>query len=786
MCRTTGIRRVRARLRRACFALTAGLMLAVVALPGALVAGAADASPATQARHAGQAARASRASGTSQTSRLRTGQVAGSPVSVTITGMSPQWARPKTTVTVSGTVTNVSKDPITDLSVELEASSVAFSSPAEFEAYVTQPEQAGAAVAAPHEIPGALRPGQSARWSIRFTARAAGLTAFGVYPLTAQVNADVTGSLSPALNYDYTYLPYIPARRGQYAKTSPASDEIAWVWPLIDYPLIDYPFTTVPGISECSGSRVSALNASLSPNGRLASLLAAGQLYTGRDKLTWAIDPALLANIRTLSGCPGAPGPAAAASKWLSTARTAISGQQLFATPYADVDLTLISHRATANDVNTAFSLGFSRASQILDRNLSPSSSSPVTGTAWPADGIASLGTVSDLAAKDKIGSILLSDQSVTSGPGTAFLPENAVGSYIRVLLYSQSLSTLLGSATNAAGPTSAFAVSQQYLAETALLAQQDPASPIVVAPPQRWQPPAGLAATVLHDTATAPWLKPTTVASVEVHATSKDLTLPDNAKAGSFSRPVIRKLTAIDAAIRQLNKIHVTDDFSLALAALESSAWRTLPRGEQLAQLSPLLKDLVGQEAGVKLAAAKRVTLGGLKGNVQVSIDNTLNYPVRVQIQPQIQQPPGGGFQAVQEPSGVITVPPDGQQPVTIHVVATQVGATQITLRLLNPDGQPLPNSSPVRVEVQATQFGNIAMIILASVLGLFVLGSAIRGARRSQPAPSPDNSGETGHPDEDAAHGSQDAAGTDTVIPERTEPGTAGTFRAVTKEMD
>jgi len=66
-------------------------MLAVVALPGALVAQAADAGPAAPARHASQAARAS---------RLRTGQVADSPVSVTITGMSPQWATPKKTVTV--------------------------------------------------------------------------------------------------------------------------------------------------------------------------------------------------------------------------------------------------------------------------------------------------------------------------------------------------------------------------------------------------------------------------------------------------------------------------------------------------------------------------------------------------------------------------------------------------------------------------------------------------------------------------------------------------------------
>jgi hypothetical protein len=741
-------------LRRACFALAAGLILAAVTLPAALLAGQLPA-------------------GASEISHGRAGQGPQSPVSVTITGMSPQWATAKATITVTGTVTNVSKDPITDLSVQLDASDQAFSNPTEFESYLAAPEQAGSAVASPHEISRALRPGQSAGWRISFRAKAAGLTAFGVYPVTAQVNADVAGSLSPALNYAFTFLPYLPAKHGQYAKTSPAGDEIAWVWPLIDSPL-----TGLPGKRDCAGSQVSALHASLAANGRLDGLLAAGRQYTSQDKLTWAVDPALLTDARSLARCPDAPGAAGSATKWLATVRTATSGQQLFATPYADVDLSLISHHA--GDVNRAFTKGASVAGKILDRDLSPASGSPVTSMAWPSEGIAPLGVVSDLAGRDGIQSILVNDQSVTSGPGAAFLTENGVGNWMHVLLYSDTLSTLLAKAT------STFAASQEFLAVTALMAQQDPASPIVVAPPRRWQPPAGLAATVLRDTAAAPWLKPVSLATLAAHATSKDLTLPvSTAGAGSFRHQVLRKLDQIDAAISQLNEIQGTEDFYLASTALESSAWRSQP-AEQLAQLQLLLTDLQQQESGVKLVAAKRVTLGGLKGNVQVSIDNSLNYPVNVQIGPQISQPPGGGFRAVQQPSGVITVPPNGQQPVTIHVSATQVGTTTIRLRLLSEGGKPLAASSPVRVEVQATQFGNIAMIILASVLGLFVLGSAIRGARRSQPSASPDNSGDPGHADEDAEHGSQEAPGTDTVIPERTELGTAGTFRAVTKELD
>ena len=66
--------------------------------------------------------------------------------------------------------------------------------------------------------------------------------------------------------------------------------------------------------------------------------------------------------------------------------------------------------------------------------------------------------------------------------------------------------------------------------------------------------------------------------------------------------------------------------------------------------------------------------------------------------------------------------------------------------------------------------------MIILAAALGLFVIGSGIRAARRGRASP-PDSTGESGQLNEDAEPTSQDAAGTDTVVPEHSELGTAGT---------
>jgi hypothetical protein len=77
----------------------------------------------------------------------------------------------------------------------------------------------------------------------------------------------------------------------------------------------------------------------------------------------------------------------------------------------------------------------------------------------------------------------------------------------------------------------------------------------------------------------------------------------------------------------------------------------------------------------------------------------------------------------------------------------------------------------------VQATEFGNLALIILAAALGLFVIGSGVRAARRGHPAP-PDGSGGPGQLDEQGELGTaQSATGTDTVVPEHSGLGTAGT---------
>jgi hypothetical protein len=163
--------------RRAVSALAATLAIVALALPAELLISQATATAATSP----------------------------SVVAVSITSMTPQWARPGATITVTGTLRNTSAQQDSHLSVQLLGSAVPVSS-------VDQVAQDASLATTP--VPGAtwqtageLAPGATANWSIRLRARALGTTTFGVYPLAAQAQS----ALGTVLATVTTFLPYMPA-----------------------------------------------------------------------------------------------------------------------------------------------------------------------------------------------------------------------------------------------------------------------------------------------------------------------------------------------------------------------------------------------------------------------------------------------------------------------------------------------------------------------------------------------------------------------------------------------
>jgi Family of unknown function (DUF6049) len=727
-------------------------------------------------------------------------RVAQGQVSVTITGMNPQHAGPGTTITLTGTVTNSSRQPISNLSVQLLASSTPVSTSAEL-----RPGRTGQDGLASTPVPrgtwksgSELQPGSTDTWSVKVKAKLIGMKRFGVYPLTARAQS---GPAAVPLAATSTYLPYVPAKKGPYGSSVPAPTKISWVMPLIDKPLLGQPWQR-----SCQVSQTQALAASLRSSGRLGQLLAAGrgptgtaedysvaagsqrtaqnhavrsgqaQSLSGYDGVTWAVDPALLANVTALAGCGSSqPRWARAASSWLTELSQVTEAEPMFVTPYADPNVAALVNDGFPGDVQASFTLGRAIGQKILPRNPSLTASGQAAGIAWPADGVgtgrSAYSMVENLAARDDIRTLLVSSSALPNEQSTALQVTNGGpnGGYMTVLLADDSLTRLLATGGSTTG--SAFATEQDFLAQTALAAQQGSA-PVIVAPPRRWDPATGLATDLLAETASAPWLSPASLASLTAGKHIPTVPNPHWAvPSARISNFRLNKLHQLHLGIRVLNGMAAVPDKSLplALATIESSAWQGTPRATAQAMLGPVLNQINKQEHAVQIVAEPRVTLGGLKGTVPVSIDNGLGYAVKVALRLRGQT---ANVKVTPAPSGIIWVPRHTAKTVRLHVQATEVGSTTITMSLLNKSYRPLQQAAVQSMTVEATQVGVIVVIICAAVVGVFLIAYAARVARRGHPA------GGAGDPADPrpAADQRTEPAEPDTVMAERTELGAAG----------
>jgi hypothetical protein len=665
------------------------------------------------------------------------------PVSMAITSVSPAYAQPGQTVTVSGTLTNTSSSALSGLSVQLSSSSTPFGYRGELQQYadgdLSDDSPVGGAAAFLSE---AVAPHATVSWSVPLNPADAGITStFGVYPLAA---AAYSGFAELAVSR--TFLPFWPGTTGQ----DPAVQQIAWIWPLIDQPR--------QGV--CAGLLNNGLQGSLSAGGRLSGLLAAGSQYTSKAHLTWAIDPALLANVTTMTspyqvdrkGCQGPTHPASqAAVTWLSALKSVTATQQVFVTPYDDADIAALTGSNMNADLTRAFAQGRAEATRVLGRNFTPAagaSGPTLNGMAWPADGVANYAVLENLAASDQINTVVLDSQTMppstpqTYTPSAQTVTPDGEGPDLNVLLSDHTLTQVLGEANSEpASKGTAFSVSQRYLAETAMIAAEQPnvSRSVVVAPPRSWDPSEALASDLLSDTVSAPWLKSaslTQLASAKNPTGEVNRQQPNATSSDQLPQTLLGRASQLDQQAALLQSIQVQrddtydNDLDNGVMAAESSAWRgggsALAAGQTLAQ--NIGNYLSAQEGKLTIIGAQRVTIGGLSGTVPVSVFNGLSFPVRVGV---VAGP--SGRVTVRQSHPTVVVPPGQQEIVKLQVTATSVGSTTVRLSLVNQAGTPLPTTQ-ASIIVQATHYGDLALVVIAAALGVFLLTSAARAFRRGQ----------------------------------------------------
>jgi hypothetical protein len=683
-------------------------------------------------------------------------------VTLAIDSISPQYATATSTVVVSGTVTNGTGSALAGLSVELNTSQSQFLSRDLMEefssgSYTPSLLQEGN----PFLFAVTVRPGGTASWRAEFAAADAGMTQFGVYGLEAALT-DPAGTI---LATSRSLLPFwAPSQVGAKLK-------VAWIWPLVDQPYTQ----------ACGWLTSDNLEPSLAAGGRLDNLLTAGT-SDPRAQLTWVVDPALLSDVRTL-GSPHQVGAAdctdqtakpasPAAGAWLSTLQAATAAQPVIVTPYANVDIAALVHHGLTGELASAYRLGQEVADPVLNRAF-------LMTIALPAGGLADQSVLTALAATEHVPSVVLSSDEMpqTSGFDNAVSSwASGAGTTMSVLLADSTLTGVLkGAGTNTAAGR--FAVEQRFLAETAMISSEAPydARSLVVSPPQTWDPSQALAADLLSETTSAPWLQPVQLESLAgTHGARADSTrkaLPAlKVSSRELSRAYLTSVSALSTQLAVYSSMlypaqpgYITQ-LSEALAATESSAWRDggASQAQGRALVDGLTQYLNVAEGRVKIIPTGEISMAGASGALPVTIANTLKrQSVQVRLTVKVAAARGLPSTLTVKQTKLVTIPPGQLKLVTLSVHSAPQGSTTIYLSLSSANGTVLPwttGAYSTKLTVNSTRYGQAILILIAGAIGLLLLSSAFRSSRRRG---TPEAGGEAGTAAGDDPHGDDEEHG-------------------------
>jgi hypothetical protein len=671
-------------------------------------------------------------------------RASASHLSVTINAMSPSYATPGATVRLSGTVTNGTRQTQAGLDVRLFTSASHFIARDRMDAYVSRGVASDLIPAGnPFFVSASLRPGTTASWTASFQAGTQGIASFGVYGVTAQLQ-DPAGNVISA---DQTLLPFWPGSRVA-ALASPL--KISWLWPLIGQPQQKVCTATL-ATNDLAGD--------LGQAGRLSALVDAGASHPGAQ-LTWVIDPALLSDVSTMTRryqvggqatCTGAaPQPAStAAARWLAALRKVTPDQPTVFTPYANVDMSALVHQGLTRNLAAAYQTGAAVADSVLPRTFG-------RNVAWPPGGTADLSLLTNLAAIEHVGTVVLnSSQMPPVNADAVFRPDDAVASLrvaglpMNVLLSDSTLTGVLRAGNTSSGTlakNTEFAVRQRFLAETAMIAAEAPDSrrTIVVAPPGGWSPSEALASDLLGETTNTPWLTPTQLTSLSSAADTERAvprhSPPDSeASPGELSRGYLSAVRDVGDRLGVYQSMlyrptaAYTRSLNEALLATQSAAWRGNGQPQGAALTRGLSDYLTSAEHKVKIISSAQVPMGGASGLVPVTIENGLHQAIRVRVVATVVNTPGRTSQlTIGHFQDVVTIPPQSpSSPVRLPVSSAPQGSTQISLSLTNANGTPLPVPEK-SLTVQSTRYGRAILFLIGAAIGVFVLTSLYRAFRR------------------------------------------------------
>ena len=359
------------------------------------------------------------------------------------------------------------------------------------------------------------------------------------------------------------------------------------------------------------------------------------------------------------------------------------------------------------------------------------------------------------LATAEHVGTVVLnSSEMPPADAGTVFQPDDAVTSLrvaglpMNVLLSDDTLTGVLKAGDTSSGSlpkATEFAVRQRFLAETAMIAAEEPNS----ARDHRGGAAGGLEPVGdagqrparrdhEHPVADAdPAGQPELGAGHPAHG-APAAAAGQQGEPGR-AQPQLPGPGALGRRPAQRVQIHALQARAGLRAGTGSGPGRhrvgglarRRERRRAWRRLDNLSDYLSSAEKKVRIiTASSQVPMGGSSGLVPVSIQNgLLLQAIQVKVVASVaatSQLTIGHFQ------NLIIVPPGQVVTVRLPVSSAPQGSTEIQISLTSADGRPLTFVRGNSLTVQSTRYGRAILVLIAAAIGVLVLTSVYRGVRR------------------------------------------------------
>ncbi|MFD7027671.1 DUF6049 family protein [Streptomyces sp. NPDC059917] len=670
---------------------------------------------------------------------------AASAVDVQLDALTPSAPVKGDTLTISGTVTNNSRETITEAHVGLRVGPVL----SDRDAIGDAAEQTGYRSGSdPAEIDGsfaaklsALPAKNSQPFTLKIPVDKLGLDKDGVYQIGVSVSGESESRpTEQVLGIQRTVLPWQPEAAAKRA-------QLSYVWPLISRVHL----TAETGSDELQTPvfEDDSLSDELRPGGRLEQMVSLGKDLP----ITWVIDPDLLYTvdamtkgyrIRVPGGKPVPGKNKAVAEHWLSALETAVQGKKVVALPFADPDLASLAHRG--KDVSGTLGQlrpATDKAKQAVETVLHVT---PSTDFSWPVDGAIDPSIV-NVATSAGAHNVLTRSDSFQENAGLGHVPSAArpIGAGATAVVADARLSTAFeGDMLNAGNSVLAI---QQFLAQSLVLNQQgtDEQRSFVVAP-QR-MPSASQVQTMaaaLRGLQPGRWSQPQ---DLEAAAAAK----PDPGAAtqvpgaGQYPEGLRKQELPLSAFEKIRTTQNTLDHFKVILSAPDrveipfgnttnremSSSWRGRPEEAALYR-DGVQQYLIGLTEQVQLVPKSDATLSGHSATIPVTIQNSLVQDVRgLVLRLKSANPTRLMFGEDGEAEKDVNVQAEHSQTLKFNANATASGPVEVTAQLYTRDG--VPYGKERRFTVEATEITPTVMLVIAGgVLLLVVAGIKMYASRK------------------------------------------------------